>query len=508
MRRYAASYLRNLALCARRACALALLILAPALACAAEVSLRILHFNDVYQYTLPGQRGGLARLATRVAAERASHDDTLVTFGGDQRSPSVASSLTHGPPKIEMMNALGVDVAVLGNHEFDYGPAVLKERLAESRFPWLAANVHEKNSGEPFPGTRAYVVRELHGVKIAVVGVVTEKTARRSRAGPEDVFDDPVRSAAQLAARLRRERIADVVIALTHLDVAQDRELARSGTVDLILGGHDHEAISERVDGVPILKASSEARNVQVIALAIDDERRKVASIESVLEAVDGEPYPALQALIRRYDAMINEGLSTVIGETDTALDARKATVRSGESGAGNLVADAFREVLGADIGIVNGGGMRLDAVLEPGPITRRDIKKLLPLENHVYKLRVPGADLVALFDHLAAGLGAAPVGQYPHVSGMRVVLAPQRPSGQRVVQLEVAGKPVAPDRSYNVAVSDFLASGRNQYDVLKSAPRLMSEDAAPLETTVVMDFIERRKQLHYDREERVQVRD
>lgn len=469
-----------------------------------ELRLNILHFNDVYQYAPLDGKGGLARLATRVAAERARNRNTLVTFGGDLLSPSVASSITRGSHMIEMMNAVGVDAAVLGNHEFDFGPEVLQERLAESRFPWLASNLHQKTGGGLFPGTRAYILHELGNIKLALIGVLTDETARRSRPSAEQVFDEPIASAAAQAERLRQDGAADIVVALTHLDIADDRRLARTGKVDLILGGHDHDALSEIVAGVPIFKASAEARNVAVATLVIDTASRKIDRFEYALETIQGEPHAALQALAARYERVVDKALGVTIGETSSALDGRTATVRTRESNMGNLVADAFREELGADIGIVNGGGMRIDAVVAAGPITRRDIKRLLPLENHIYKLEISGADLKALFDNIAGFLGKGRAGQYPHVSGMRMVLAPDKSPGQRVVQLEVGGAAVAPVQKYSLAVSDYLASGRNNYDILKGQTRMMSEDTAPLETSVVIEFIEKRKTLRYELEKRV----
>lgn len=473
-----------------------------------ELRLSILHFNDVYQYASADGKGGLARLATRVAAERVRNRNTLVTFGGDLLSPSVASSLTRGSHMVDMMNALGVDVAVVGNHEFDHGPEVLKERLAESRFPWLASNLRQKTGGALFPGTRAHTLHVFGDIRIAMIGVVTDETPRRSRPGPEQIFDEPIASAVAQAERLRNEGIADIVIALTHLDIADDRRLARTGKVDLILGGHDHDAMSEIVSGVGIFKASSDARNLAATTMVVDTVRRKIDRIEWALEEITAEPHPALQALAARYDNVVEQALSVTIGETTAPLDGRNATLRSGESGMGNLVADAFREALGTDIAIVNGGGMRLNAVVAPGPITRKDIKRLLPLENHVYKLEISGASLKALFDNLASFVAksernrGAP--QYPHVSGMRVVLNPGQGPGLRVARLEVGGKAVDPGQKYSLAVSDFLASGRGNYDVLKDQTRLMSEDTAPLETVIVMDFIEKKKTVSYELEKRV----
>ncbi len=471
----------------------------------------LLHVNDVYQMDPAADgRGGLARLQTlHRRLQAAESGRVLFTFGGDTLSPSVLGNEFKGAPLIAAWNAMGIDAAVLGNHEFDYGPAVLQSRLAESRFPWLAANVDGGDAGQPFPGTRPYVIREVGGLRIAFVGVVTASTPRVSHPGQDVEFRDPLASARRLADRLRKRDKVDAVVALTHLDLATDRRLAGSRKVDLILGGHDHFVVSEVTGGTPIFKAGMDARDAVIARLHFDDRSRKLERIEWQLQPIDASlpEDPEIGALASRYAGALQEALQARIGETETPLDARTSVVRSRESAAGDLVADAFRAAMDADIAIVNGGALRSNSVIGPGPLTKLDIKKLLPFENHVFRLEISGADLLALLADIGDRIAAGPAGSFPQVAGLTLSYERGRAAGRRLAGAWIGGAEVDPQRTYSVAVSDFLAAGNDGYDRLRNARRTTTDDAAPVETDVVMDYVQRQPMLRYSGEGRVSVK-
>lgn len=486
---------------------LSLLLLAASADAAEELRIRISHVNDVYQIR-SADAGGLPRLATFLAEQARDPSPRLVTFGGDTLSPSVTSTEFKGAQMIAAWNALGVDFAVPGNHEFDHGPAVLEQRIRESGFPWLAANIAGRD-GLPFPGTRAYAVKEIGGVRIGFFGVIVSDIARMSQPGPDTRFADPVATACRLAKRLRREERVAAIVALTHLDLATDRKLARQCRVDLILGGHDHHVVSEVVGGVPIFKAGADARGVVEAALHIDRARGRLDRIEWRLVPLDRSiaEDPRLVSLAGKYEDAVQEKLAERIGETATALDARTATVRLRESAAGYWVADAFRDALAADAALVNGGALRSDAVLGPGPLTKLDVKRLLPFENHVLKLEVTGEQLREVFEGIAENLGTVPLGRFPHVSGMTAVFDPGLPAGQRLLELRIGGRPVDAARTYTLAVSEYLAAGKDGYRGLKDARRLLSDDQAPIETEVAIVYLARRRVLDYRDEGRIRIR-
>ena len=198
--------------------ALLLLILAVP-AGSQQPSLVVLHFNDVYQLAAVdgGKAGGLDRLTGLIRQHQARERCTLVLFAGDLISPSVESSVSKGAQLIDGFNLLGVDAATLGNHEFDYGPAELQKRIAESRFPWVIANAFVTGV-RPFPGTRMYIVRNVCGTPVGIFGLLTPETETASSPGTT-WFGDPIAVARVLVPIMRRAG-AQRIIALTHLRVS------------------------------------------------------------------------------------------------------------------------------------------------------------------------------------------------------------------------------------------------------------------------------------------------
>lgn len=232
--------------------------------------LTILHFNDDYQLTAvdSGKVGGLDRLTVLVKQYRKESRCTLLLFAGDLISPSVESSVFKGAQLIDGLNLLGVDAAAFGNHEFDYGPAELQKRVAESRFPWLAANAFVPPGARLFPGTRLYVIRDVCGTTVGIFGLVTPETQTASSPGPT-WFGDPIAVARAMMPILRRNG-AQKIIALTHQLIGSDEAMLRAvPEIDLVIGGHEHEPLTVRVGGRLIAKAGSDARWLGVTRLPL-----------------------------------------------------------------------------------------------------------------------------------------------------------------------------------------------------------------------------------------------
>ena len=164
--------------------AAALILLLGGGALADPVRITVLHTNDVYEIAPQQGRGGLAELATLLQRERAAAAHSITTFGGDLISPSVFSGITEGAQMIELYNLLGTDVAVLGNHEFDFGPEIAARRVRELTFPWLGTNVLGRD-GKPAVGTVDLHLIEVGGYRIGFFGLLTPDTAVLSSPGPE-----------------------------------------------------------------------------------------------------------------------------------------------------------------------------------------------------------------------------------------------------------------------------------------------------------------------------------
>ena len=435
---------------------------------AEPVTITLLHTNDVYEIAPKDGRGGLAELMTLLKRERAAAAHSITTFGGDLISPSVLSSLTRGSQMIDLYNRLGIDVAVLGNHEFDYGPEVLAERIAASAFPWLASNVLGQD-GRPALGTAATHVIERAGYRIGFFGILAPETDVLSSPGDAITFAPILATASAAVERLEADG-ADLIVALTHDDLADDRELARRvAGIDVILGGHDHDPITFYEGGVLIAKAGYDAHYLAAIDLALERVMERDREVVEVIPAwrylstAGVAPDPEIQAVVERYNAELDAELEVPVGTTDVALDSRRATVRSAESNFGNLVADAMREAVGAEVALANGGGIRGDRLYEPGTVlTRKDILSELPFGNVVVLIELSGADLLAALENGVSQIEDA-AGRFPQVSGMSYRYDASKPAGRRIVAVEVGGRPLARDHHWPAAITSLPIKGEGR---------------------------------------------
>jgi 2',3'-cyclic-nucleotide 2'-phosphodiesterase (5'-nucleotidase family) len=461
---------------------------------AAEQRITLLHINDVYQIgpVDKGRNGGLARVATIRDQVRAASPDTLLLLGGDTLSPSVASNTFRGEQMIATWNALKLDLAVPGNHEFDFGPEIFRQRVAESKFPWLADNMSERATGRPFGGTQRALVKRFGRVKVGFLGVITADTPQTSKTGPGVRFTDPVVTARRTAARLHAQG-ATIVVALTHLAMADDLRLARTGAVDLILGGHDHTLMQSLAGHTPIFKAGSDARLVARIDLIVDPRTRRLKNIDWVLLPVtaDVAEEPAVATVVAGYESQLAALLDKPVGETTVALDARQETSRSRETNLGDWLADIYRTRTDADAALVNGGSIRSNTTYGPGQLTKRDILSILPFENPIVKLDVPGSVLRQALEHGLAEIDLSnESGRFPQVSGMRYRYDARRPVGSRLLDVKVAGAPLDDARHYALAVNSYLAGGGDGYAMLRGLPYLLAPENALSETAEVIEAL------------------
>jgi len=468
---------------------LLVLLLAVAPTVGQPAVLTILHFNDDYQLTAVdgGKAGGLDRLATAVKQVRAKEQPTLLLFAGDLISPSVESSVFKGAQLIAGLNLLAVDAASLGNHEFDYGPAELIRRISESRFPWVASNTFTPGL-RPFPGTRPWLILNVGGVTIGIVGLLTEETATSSSPGTT-TFGDPVAVAKAIVPILRRDG-ARVIIALTHMRVQDDQELLRQvPEIDLVIGGHEHDPLTATVGGRLIAKAGSDAKWLGVTRFALDGSRSAKHELITITDQIPADP--AMASLIKRYTDQLSKELDVVVGETTAALDARNSTVRQQESNLGNFIADVMRATVQADLAMTNGGGIRTNALFPAGRIARKDVFAWLPFGNLIVKVAVSGA---AVRQALENGVSQWEQvgGRFPQVSGLRYTFNPTRPVGSRVTEVRVGDQPINDAAIYTLATNDFMLRGGDGYSMLAGGEVLINPAGGPLMVTAVIEAIQR----------------
>jgi 5'-nucleotidase/UDP-sugar diphosphatase len=469
----------------------ALLFSAPAFAETFTVS--FVQTNDIDRMDEDDGRGGFARLAAVVKGERAKGGNVVFVHSGDTISPSLLSGIDEGAHIIDILNRMNVDVMVPGNHEFDFGPEVFQARISEANFPIVSANIVMPGGGGPANTTPTRMI-EVGGVNIGFYGLTTEETPEVSSPG-DIVFTDSVETGIDTAEDLRTEG-ADIVVAVVHTPIDVDMALARADAADIILSGHD-EFLMAYFDGVHVITESySQADWVVITDLSITrEEEEGEVSISwqpafRLINTSTVEPEAEIAALVASYNEKLDTALGEVIGTTTTALDSRRATVRGQEAAIGNLIADAIRGAVDADIAITNGGGIRADREYAAGTeLTGKDVFSELPFGNKTVKLEVTGENILAALENGFSQIETRG-GRFPQVSGLTVTADVNAPAGERVQSVTVNGQPLDPAKVYTVATNDFMAGGGDGYVAFLGSNNLIDAADATLMASQVIDYI------------------
>ena len=471
-----------------------LIAFAPLTAMADETAtLRFILTGDHYELPPQKGRGGYAKLASVVRQEKVGEKHSYFVHAGDAYSPSLLSTLDKGKSTVDMLNAVGVDYMVLGNHEWDFGPEITRERVWESNFPVLASNARDKD-GLPIDGTVRTAMINVGPFRVGIMGLITTNTKVIANAGSDDFL--PVLDTAKVLAKELKGQGAHLIVALAHLDFLEDMELVQSGLVDVVLSGHDHYYISWD-DGKTVWMDSGEnSEKVGVMDVHLKSfmkRGKKRFSWEADMRFVDTKNVPedrTIASKVKEYEKFLKTELDIVIGKTSTELDSRKKTVRTGEAAIGNLIADAMRDGVDADIAIANGGGIRAKKIYAPGTsITRRDMLTEMPFGNVVVKLRLTGAQI---WDALENGVSQVEnnAGRFPQVSGLSFTYKKGVSKGSRIVSVKIGGQNLNKNRSYTVATNNYAAGGGDGYSVFKKGTVLIDESGATLLAGMVMNYI------------------
>jgi 2',3'-cyclic-nucleotide 2'-phosphodiesterase (5'-nucleotidase family) len=444
------------------------LILAP-WGYAGQVDLKILYVNDFHGFAEPykpagaeAPLGGIAYLAGAVDRARGK-SPSLLLAAGDMIQGNPWANLFRGKSTLDVMNAMRFDAMVVGNHEFDFGPKILKERMAQARFPLLAANV------KGVPALKPYVIKNLPGVRVAIIGVVTPETpvATHPRNVAGLTFSTPESAVRKYLPELKGR--ADIIIVLSHCGFQADKELAaKVPGIDVIVGGHSHTKIlqPEVVGRTIIVQAWEHGKVLGVLNLRIQD--GKIAGFDGALQEISpatGAPNGQVQEIVARYARQVDSLLERVIGETQVDLDGEH--VRTGETNLGDFIADVMRQTAGAEAALINGGTIRTG--IPQGKITVKDIYAVLPFDNYLVAISLTGAQVQAALEHGVARLEES-AGSFPQVSGLTFTYSRSAPAGARVKDVTVGGRPLDPQKEYVVATNDFLVAGGDGYTVFGEA--------------------------------------
>ena len=475
----------------------------------------ILHTNDVH-----GAVEGYAYIAQLKADYEAKGAEVILVDAGDYSQGTTYVSTTKGADAVTMMNAAGYDVVTLGNHEFDYGYAQLKENMSKAKFKVVCADVFNEDGTPIFDASYTYTTKS--GVKVGFFGMETPET--QTKANPalikgltfadKDAFN---KAAADQVAALKD---ADVVICLAHLGVDAESAPYRSTDlyaavkgIDFIIDGHSHTVMTKGEKGEPIQSTGTAFKNIGVIV--IDDASKKIES-NSLYEIKDDTAKDAtVAAAAKTIVDRVNAEYGVVFAKSEVTLNGAKAPNgnRDSETNNGDLITDAMRwKVLQNKDGltvnedhvvaITNGGGIR--AAIAKGDVTKKDINTVLPFGNTVAVVYVTGEQLLEALEASTFSTPTA-VGGFPQVSGINFTIHTGKAYDKndatypestyygpktinRVVINSVNGKEFKANEVYAVVTNNFCAAGGDTYYAFKAASAQF-DTGIPLDEAV-MEYV------------------
>lgn len=446
----------------------------------------ILYFNDAHEIgpVLTGDqdRGGVARLATAIDSVRAEDPDTAVVFGGDLAGGTLFGGLYKGFPMVDAFNRIGIDLANLGQHDFDFGVENTRALIAASEFPWITSNLTEPD-GTPFLSGSTWHVDQVGDVSVGYIGLTAGMDT--TSVGGSVIEVDHVEAATAAIADMAAAADPDVIIAVAQVPLQRGRDLVDAlPEINAVLLEEmaEYDSVIEEYQGAVL--AAPEGNMGSLIQLDLTMGGGDVVLTTSVVE-VDHtvEPDPELRALEEQYEAEMEENLSEVLAAVETPLLNPEHATRRIETRLGSFVADAFRAYHSADIGWANGGGIRAEA---PGPdFTLRDAYSLAPFDNKVMLVEVAGSGLRRALEEGVARVETLG-GGFPQVSGMSYTYDPDAPVGSRVTDVQVSGQPLDDDATYTTAVTNYVVGGGDAITGFADAKVLVPGAEAPADAEVI----------------------
>lgn len=437
------------------------------------IEFNFLQLNDVYEIApiQGGKYGGMARVETIHKQLLAENRNTMLVLAGDFLNPSLLGTIkvdgerVRGKQMVEVMNAMNFDLVCFGNHEFDLKQQELQQRLNESNFPWISANVKLKTADKSIP-----FYKEIEGEKIPLkesfIKEFTDSDGTKVKVGfisvcipsnPKEYVEYGNMFVKARSAYAKLKDSVDVVFGLTHVKVTNDKRIAKLlPEIPLIMGGHEHTNKYERVGEVAIAKADANAKTVYIHKIKYNKNTKKT-EIESILKEVNEDVKEDVQvaAVVNKWQNILNKQITNVIKNPDEViytakvpLDGRDTPIRSTPTNLGKVITEAMSFAFHnkVDAAIVNGGSIRIDDQLV-GAITPVDIFRVLPYGGEVVKVKIKGRLLKRVLDYgvLAAGTGA-----YLHHYNIE----------KKNSTWFVANKKLDANKIYTIAFSDYLLKG------------------------------------------------
>ena len=486
-------------------------------------SLTIVHTNDTHSHHEPNSAGdgGAARQSTVVDQIRGEGGNVLLLDGGDRFTGTLFHQQYRGQDSVLIMNAIGYDAMTLGNHEFDDGDQILADFIDGLTFPVVTANVDFSESEILAGKVQPYVVLDVNGEQVGIIGLVTPDTVNISSPGEELVFNSDLAGVTQAAVDELTGMGVNKIILVTHIGLEFDREVAQNTTgLDIIVGGHSHSLLGNAyvasVAEYPVEETNANGEPVIIVQAGSNDTYLGRLDVEFDAEGVLADwggdtiflsqyitPDPVVDDIITELAGPIEELRATLIGESAVFLVGDRAVCRVAECNLGNLITDALRWETGAQIAITNGGGIRASIPDAPTPeditlaaseeVTLGEVLTVLPFGNLVSTFELSGADIIAALENGLSQIETG-AGRFPQVSGLHFIFDLTQEPGSRVVSVEVEGAngeyaEIDPEATYTVASNDFMRGGGDGYTVFAENAVNPYDFGRPLDQ-VLADYI------------------
>ena len=445
-----------------------------------------------------GRVGGFGRQATVVDSIRQARgdDNTLLVNGGDTFADDLLGERTGGRAVIELMNALDYDFMALGNHDFDYGVDQTRTLQEVADFPMRGANVLLEGTGEPFGGDPTMLF-EKNGLGVGLLAMSYHNTPWTAGAGMIRGlrYVGPVEAAKRHLPDLQDR--SDVVVVVSHLGTAADRELAREvDGIDIIVGGHSHNHITapKKVNGTWILEALSDGGVLGELRVTTN-ENGDVTDVNQKLHmlwADQVEPDPAVAKMVDSLRAPHEDALEEVL----TRVPEPVARDYKSESAFEALTGEIMIEKTGAEVAFQPGIGYGV--TIGPGPVTREDLYTLIPHPARLATVELTGAQILSVLEQSAMNLKPADrtriVGGLVQTAGMSWTVDYTQPMGNRIRDVEVNGEPIEPTRFYDVVTHSGMIQGTHRYEAFSQGRNLQQTNR--MLNDLVEDYMREQEQL------------
>lgn len=428
--------------------------------------MKILYFNDAHEpdmvSTEGGLLGGVARMKTVVDSIRQSSPDALLLFGGDLGGGTLAGKLYRGTVMVDFLGDIGVDYANYGQHDFDYGLDNTQALTRRSKFTWISSNTLT-TEGSPIDGSVPFVIHRIGSTSIGIIGLVDKVDTSSPRSGitQRDIMDCAKSAIGHLSG-------VDYIIAITQMNSKLNEQLLREcPQIDLILGEETSQYITNVhfVGDKMIIDGCGNMGHLVEVSLR-GEQGSQVISVHPISTAVKPD-----ERLERRVQA-INDEIASRLGVRLGTLPLDHIRTRHQ---IGEMVAGIFREHYGTDMALVQSGGIRAD--LTDGDITLRDIYSILPYENRIIPVRLPGRSIRRLIEKAVNdGADAA-------LAGVEVT------SSDETLSIYVNGVRLDDSRDYTIALSEYVTSGGGGFDVMSESSYMMPLDKADKDSDILIKY-------------------